>query len=117
MSHDSRFHLDRDGHSITVCVGRARDPVEVLVDGKVVATCQKRRHGVTALTAELPGDAPRPCTLRVEWAAAADGGPVCHLETEGGRTLVPRVAPTPPPGLAPSLPRGPFQRLRRPLRR
>ncbi|MFF8641458.1 hypothetical protein [Streptomyces sp. NPDC015345] len=119
MSHDSRFHLDRAGHSITVCVGGARDPVEVLVDGKVVATCQKRRRGVTVLTAETPDDEPRPFTLRVDWSAATDGGPAVLLEAEDGRTLIPRVSPTPsrtpPRGASPT--RGPLQRLLRLARR
>ncbi|MBM7173726.1 hypothetical protein JQK87_36185 [Streptomyces sp. G44] len=117
MSHDFRFHLDRGGHSITVCVGGARDPVEVLVDGKVVATCQRRRRGVTVLTAELPGDAPRPVTLRIDWAAATDGGPAVLLEAEDGRALVPRVSPTPVPGRDRASKRGSLQRLLRFTRR
>ncbi|MFG2026300.1 hypothetical protein [Streptomyces sp. NPDC048825] len=38
MARRHRFHLDRDGHSVTVQTGEASAAVELLVDDKVVAS-------------------------------------------------------------------------------
>ncbi|MEU7281768.1 hypothetical protein AB0A69_23775 [Streptomyces sp. NPDC045431] len=103
--HRHRFHLDQEGHSITVLLGRAAHDVEVLVDGKVVAVRHERgRRGVRELAAELPGeppgDPPRPFTVLVE---DVDGTPLCVMVRDGIRYLMPRVPllPEAPPYGAP----------------
>ncbi|MFV0131343.1 hypothetical protein ACLGI4_27150 [Streptomyces sp. HMX112] len=114
MARGHRFHLDQDGHSVSVELTGPSGPVEVLVDGKVVALCPGRRRGVAVLAAELPGDPPRPITVRVEDLGEV---PFCVLETSGERYLMPRVPLVPhggPPGRA--APR-PLRRLRAWLRR
>ncbi|MEV7511244.1 hypothetical protein ACIPRL_06195 [Streptomyces sp. NPDC090085] len=90
MADHSRFHLDRDGHSVTVRLDGASRPAEVLVDGRVVARGRLSRAGTTVLDAELPGDPP--CPLRVTLAGA--GGEFrCEMEAGGVRHPVPRVPP------------------------
>ncbi|GAA2728320.1 hypothetical protein [Streptomyces nogalater] len=121
MTRDHRFHLDRDGHSVTVRTGTAREPTEVLVDGKVVAARTRRGHRerVMVLTAELPGDPPRPVAIRVDWRTGAGSGPVCLMEAEGTLTVVPRSspAPSPPRRTVRALARHPVRWLRRHLPR
>ncbi|MFI6106007.1 hypothetical protein [Streptomyces sp. NPDC051310] len=86
--HRHRFHLDQDGHSVTVLLGRTAHDVEVLVDGKVVAARHTHGRGVTELAAELPGDPPEPVTLLVE---DVDEVPLCVLVRGGARYLMPLV--------------------------
>ncbi|MGX1885929.1 hypothetical protein [Streptomyces sp. NPDC055287] len=116
MARGHRFHLDQDGHSITVQVGRPADGTELLVDGKVVAYQQGRVKGVTILTAELPEEPPRPFRIFLE---DMGGELFCAMEVSGSRFLMPQVAlwtpgDTTPPAKPP--PR-PLKRLRRLLRR
>ncbi|MCL3992674.1 hypothetical protein [Streptomyces lavenduligriseus] len=121
MTRDHRFHLDREGHSVTVRTGTAREPTEVLVDGKVVAARHRRGHRerVIQLTAELPGDPPRPVTVRVDWRTGAGSGPVCVMEAEGTCTVIPRASPGPsaPRPAVRVLARHPLRWLRRHLPR
>ncbi|WP_151484608.1 hypothetical protein [Streptomyces albicerus] len=96
--------------------------VELLVNGKVVASQEKRGKGVTVLAAELPGDPPQPFTVRIDQSKAAGDVPVCVMETGGTRTPVPYAplapvqAPSPTAGTpVPSL-RWLRRLVRRPLR-
>lgn len=89
MARSHRFHLDRDGHSVTVQAGTTSGDVELLVDGKVVAARRGRRKDVTVLSAELPGDPPQPFTVHVDRSKQAGVVPVCVMETNGSRVPVP----------------------------
>lgn len=115
MSRGHRFHLDQDGHSISVQVGRPFDGIEVLVDGKVVAYHRGRAKGSTVLTAELPEDPPRPFRVIVE---DMGGELFCAMEASGSRFLMPQVplwgTDQPPPRAGRSRP---VRRLRGRLRR
>ncbi|MFE9396324.1 hypothetical protein [Streptomyces flavidovirens] len=116
MARGHRFHLDQDGHSISVQVGRPSDGIEVLVDGKVVAYRRGRPKGVTVLTAELPEEPPRPLRIVVE---DMGGELFCAMEASGSRFLMPQVplwhpAQEPPPRAGRARP---LRRLRRLLRR
>ncbi|MGW7284598.1 hypothetical protein ACWGH4_03740 [Streptomyces sp. NPDC054847] len=91
MARGWRFHLDQDGHSVTVQLRRARGEVEVLVDGKVVAYRRTLGKDTTALTAELPGDPPRPFRILLAPVEGADGAPLCAMESAGMRYLMPLV--------------------------
>ncbi|GHA96669.1 hypothetical protein [Streptomyces chryseus] len=120
MAGGHRFHLDRDGHSITVQVGRPHEGIELLVDGKVVAYQRGRVKSVMILSAELPEDPPRPFRIFLE---DMGGELFCAMEVSGSRILMPQVplwqpgaprsAGPPPPARAPR----PLRRLRRLLRR
>ncbi|MGW0366726.1 hypothetical protein [Streptomyces sp. NPDC002990] len=82
MARTRRFHVDLEGHSVTVLLEWPGHEIEVLVDGKVVAYRRKpERHG-TVLHAELPTDPPQPLTILVE-----DMGhtPFCSLVTPDAR--------------------------------
>ncbi|MFC8916848.1 hypothetical protein ACGF5F_14940 [Streptomyces sp. NPDC047821] len=117
MALGHRFHVDQDGHSVTVQFLGASGRFEVLVDGKVVAYGSGRRAG-GAVTAELPGDPPRPVHVIVSHPGEMGGVPFCVLETGGMRYLMPQV-----PlggggeGQARPGPYRPVRRLRRSLRR
>ncbi|MGW2954278.1 hypothetical protein [Streptomyces eurythermus] len=120
MTGDHRLPLDREGYAVTVRTGTAREPAEVLVDGKVVAARPRRgrRERVFVPAAELPGDPPRPLTVRVGRRAGAGGGPGRLMETEGTHTVIPRAPPGPSPRtrhFGPS-PGGPGPRPPPPLR-
>lgn len=91
MAGGRRFHLDQDGHSVTVQVRHARGEVEVLVDGKVVAYRRRLGKDTTTLTAELPGDPPRPFRILLAPVEGADGAPLCAMERAGMRYLMPLV--------------------------
>ncbi|MEU0272605.1 hypothetical protein [Streptomyces sp. NPDC006307] len=120
--HRHRFHLDQEGHSITVLLGRAAHDVEVLVDGKVVAVRHEHGlggRGVRELAAELPGeqpgDPPRPFTVLVE---DVDGTPLCVMVRGGIRYLMPRVPLLPePPPYGPPGAAHPLRRMRGRVRR
>lgn len=91
MAAADRFHLDQDGHSITVQLGRTpSSEFEVLVDGKVVA--YHRGGGTTnTVTAELPGDPPQPLSITLSQAREMGDVPSCVLEIGGMRYLMPWV--------------------------
>ncbi|MEU6314699.1 hypothetical protein [Streptomyces sp. NPDC047014] len=112
MADHSRFHLDRDGHSVTVQLDGTARPAEVLVDGRVVARGPAPREGTTVLRAELPGDPPRPLRITL---ARRGGAFRCEMEAGGVRQALPRVPliPARPPGPRP----GPLRAARRLLRR
>ncbi|MFG2989657.1 hypothetical protein ACGFZK_10285 [Streptomyces sp. NPDC048257] len=85
-----RFHLDQDGHSITVVRGPGRGRTELLVDGKVVSSTRTERRAATELRGELPGGgAPRPFTVRVGRPDIPGGEPLCVMEIGGARYLMP----------------------------
>ncbi|MBT2540819.1 hypothetical protein J7E99_08910 [Streptomyces sp. ISL-44] len=86
-----RFHLDQNGHSISVLYEGPRRPVEVLVDGKTVAVGRAPRAARTVLTAELPGDPPQPFAIDLAYPDSADDSPMCALMESGTRYLMPDV--------------------------
>lgn len=82
MARTHRFHVDLEGHSVTVLLEWPGHEIEVLVDGKVVAYRGKpERHG-TVLHAELPTDPPQPLTILVE---DMGDSPFCSLVTPDAR--------------------------------
>lgn len=87
------FHIDQDGHSVTVRLAHPRGGVEVLVDGKVVAWRNTLGKDTTAIDAELPEDPPRTVRVFLAPVAGADGPPLCVLENAGTRYLMPLVPP------------------------
>ncbi|WP_185921644.1 hypothetical protein [Streptomyces sp. WAC06614] len=113
MGTGGRFHLDQDGHSITVRLVRAPGPVEVLVDGKVVAQGPAPHRGTTVLRAELPGEPLRPVILTL---AEVRGAYRCEMELGGVRYTLPHLPLTERSPAAPTAPH-PLRRLRRSLRR
>ncbi|MGW7056305.1 hypothetical protein [Streptomyces sp. NPDC054887] len=113
MARDHRFHLDRDGHSVTVQAGGPAEGTELLVDGKVVAYEQGRVKGVTILSAELPEEPPRPFRIFLE---DMGGELFCAMEVNGSRILMPQV-PLWPSGAQSSSRTSPAARPPRPLRR
>ncbi|MEV5145164.1 hypothetical protein [Streptomyces sp. NPDC052727] len=114
MGVGSRFHLDQDGHSVTVQPARASGPVEVLVDGKVVGRGTVPKAGTTVLRAEFPGDPPRPLIIRL---GEMGGVVLCEMEVDRARYLMPRVPllPERPPPWQP--PPHPFLHVAKSLRR
>lgn len=94
MATHHRYHLDQDGHSITVLYDVRRRRTEVLVDGKTVAAVRAPRKTATLLRAELPTDPPKPFLVRVGRDDTSGGVPLCALEVDGTRALVPSVALT-----------------------
>ena len=89
MTRSHRFHLDRDGHSVSVQTGTGSGDVELLVDGKVVAARRGHRRDVTVLAAELPGDPPQLFTVHVDRSKRAGDAPACVMETNGRRVPIP----------------------------
>ncbi|MBZ9643131.1 hypothetical protein [Streptomyces sp. PSKA30] len=87
MARSHRFHLDQGGHSVTL--ETASGHVELLVDGKVVGSQRRRSKGATVLAAELPGDPPQPFTVRVDRSKGAGNVPVCLMEADGAREVMP----------------------------
>ncbi len=90
-----RLHVDQDGHSITVLCGRPGQSVELLVDGKVVAAVRERRSGLTRLQGVVAGDPPKTFTVYLSRPAGPDGEPLCTLDIDGMRYLMPE-SPLPP---------------------
>ncbi|MEV4332805.1 hypothetical protein AB0K02_20060 [Streptomyces sp. NPDC049597] len=120
MAGGRRFHLDQDGHSVTVQLRGAHPEVEVLVDGKVVAQRTGPVKGTTALEAELPGDPPRPFRILIAPVEGPDGTPLCMMESAGARSpmpLVPLLSAGRPAQPGPSPTRLVRRRLRRLLHR
>ncbi|MEU7133396.1 hypothetical protein [Streptomyces sp. NPDC046261] len=86
-----RFHLDLAGHSVSVLVGPRTAPIEVLVDGKVVACGRAGRGaGVISLETELPGEPPQPVTVLVS-RPKRDDAVMCALQAGNDRYLMPEV--------------------------
>ncbi|AZM92713.1 MULTISPECIES: hypothetical protein [Streptomyces] len=117
-AHQHRFHLEQDGHSITVVWSARRRRAEVLVDGKVVAAARTRRTATTELRGETADGegAVHPFTIRLGRPDIPGDEPLCALETGHRLYLMPLVPltgdeawppePTPPP-------RGPRELLTR----
>ncbi|RST01858.1 hypothetical protein EF910_26335 [Streptomyces sp. WAC07149] len=107
--HQHRFHLEQDGHSITVVWSTRRGRAEVLVDGKVVAAARTRRTATTELRGETADGegAVHPFTVRLGRPDIPGDEPLCALETGHRLYLMPLVPltadeapppePTPPP--------------------
>ncbi|MEV6175730.1 hypothetical protein ACIHAR_07450 [Streptomyces sp. NPDC052016] len=114
MPAGSRFHLDHDGHSVTVQLSGVDGSIEVLVDGKVVSRGSASRAGKTVLDAELPGDPPRPLGITL-----GDTGGVflCVVEIGGARYVMPRVPLFPERPHTWRTPPHPSRRMHRTLRR
>ncbi|MFF5447688.1 hypothetical protein [Streptomyces sp. NPDC012888] len=93
-SRHHRYHLDQDGHSITVLHDPRRRRAEVWVDGRTVAAARAPRRGATVLEGEVPTVPPRRLVVRIAHPDAADDVPLCVLETGGDRYLMPHVALT-----------------------
>ncbi|MFJ6939599.1 hypothetical protein [Streptomyces sp. NPDC101132] len=110
----TRFHLDQDGHSVSVLLERAGGHVEVLVDGKVVRQGRAPKQGVTVLRAELPGQPPRPVAVTL---GNLGGDFLCELDVEGDRHPMPRVPLVAPGGARPTGRPHPLRLLRRSYRR
>ncbi|MGW5849101.1 hypothetical protein ACWFQ8_14310 [Streptomyces sp. NPDC055254] len=91
MGSRHRFHLDQDGHSITVLCGRPSQPVEVLVDGRVIACVRGHRTGTVTAGGVLAGERPRPFAVLLDHPDEAGEVPICVMETEGVRYLMPSV--------------------------
>ncbi|MFD3700447.1 hypothetical protein ACFWUZ_30710 [Streptomyces sp. NPDC058646] len=94
MAAHHRYHLDQDGHSITVLYDVRHRSAEVLVDGKTTASVRAPRTEATLLRGEIPTDPPKPFLIRVGHPDAPDDVPLCALETGGMRYLMPTVALT-----------------------
>ncbi|NWF25526.1 hypothetical protein HW130_04485 [Streptomyces sp. PKU-EA00015] len=116
MTGGRRFHLDQDGHSVTVQLRGARPEAEVLVDGKVVAYRRGQIKATTALEAELPGDPPRPFRVLIAPVEGPEETPLCMMESAGARYLMPLV-PLLGPGRPPQPGPSPTLLVRRRLRR
>lgn len=117
MTRAHRFHVDLEGHSVTVLIEWPGREIEVLVDGKVVAHQRKPARDGTVLHAELPTDPPQPLTILVE-----DMGdtPFCSLVTPDARYrrfLMPEVPLTTRRSGGPRTHRTPGRLVRHLLRR
>ncbi|MEU9146705.1 hypothetical protein [Streptomyces sp. NPDC048349] len=91
MAAHYRYHLDQDGHSITVLYDVGHRRAEVLVNGKTVACVRVPRSAATLLQGETPTDPPTPFLIRVGQPDGQGGVPLCALETQGMRYLMPSV--------------------------
>ncbi|MGW0395394.1 hypothetical protein ACWDYJ_31880 [Streptomyces sp. NPDC003042] len=106
MASRHRFHLDQNGHSISVLYGRPGQSVEVLVDGKAVAVGKAAAAGLTVMKAELPGDPPQPFTVHLGSPDDPGEAPLCTLVIDGARYLMPDI----PFGPSPAALAGPSRR-------
>ncbi|MDA5283446.1 MULTISPECIES: hypothetical protein [unclassified Streptomyces] len=96
MADRHRFHLDQDGHSITVVRDLRHRHAEVLVDGKTVSSGRTSRSEATVLRGEIAGAGrPQGFLVRLERPDVPGGEPLCVLEKDGMRYLMPSVALTP----------------------
>lgn len=84
-----RYHLDLDGHSITVLHDLRRHRAETWVDGKTVANARMARHEVTVMRGEIATDPPRPFLIRLGHPSDPGDAPLCALEAAGMRYLMP----------------------------
>lgn len=89
MTLTRRFHVDQDGHSVTVLLEPRAKDAEVLVDGKVVAFTRRPTKDGTILHAALPTDPPQPITIVVE---DRGGTPSCSMMTRYRRSTMPEVS-------------------------
>ncbi|MGW5848905.1 hypothetical protein ACWFQ8_13305 [Streptomyces sp. NPDC055254] len=92
MTNRHCFHLDQNGHSISVLCEGPRRPVEVLVDGRTVATARPQRVARTVLAAQMPGDPPEPFSIHLGPPGGPDDCPLCSFVTDDGMSyLMPDV--------------------------
>ncbi|SEB90665.1 hypothetical protein [Streptomyces sp. TLI_105] len=95
MAGHHRYHLDQDGQSITVLHDPRRRRAEVWVNGKTVAAARAPRHQATVLEGEIPALPPKRMVVRIGHPDDVDDVPLCVLETDGDRYLMPHIALTP----------------------
>lgn len=120
MTRAHRFHLDVQGHSVTVQTRHAMRETELLVDGKTVGyqrTQAGHRKPTVALAAELPGDPPQPFGVTLRVGDAPGLAATCDLDIAGRRYPMPEA---PLGGAEPTRLRvsaRPLRRMRRLLRR
>lgn len=88
MAGHHRYHIDQDGHSITVLYDVRVRRVEVLVDGKVVSVARTHRTGAL-LRGEIATDPPQPFVIRVGHPDEPGDVPLCVLESGDARYLMP----------------------------
>lgn len=94
MAAHHRYHLDQDGHSITVLHDLRRHRAEIWVDGKTVASVRAPRGAATVLRGEIATDPPKPFLVRLGHPEEGGDVPLCVLEMERMRYLMP-VVPLP----------------------
>ncbi|WP_225803668.1 hypothetical protein [Streptomyces sp. NK15101] len=95
MAGHHRYHLDQDGQSITVLHDPRRRRAEVWVNGKTIAVARTPPHQTTVLEGELPALPPKPVVVRIDPPYDEGDVPLCVLETDGDRYLMPHIALTP----------------------
>ncbi|MEU7057252.1 hypothetical protein [Streptomyces sp. NPDC046197] len=103
MARAHRFHVDLQGHSVTVQTPAGRE-TELLVDGKVVGhrrTAAGHRGTRVVLSAELPGDPPEPFTVVCD-AAGGKGGTGSYVLEVAGRTHAMPQTPVEHPAAGPA---------------
>ncbi|MEU4119139.1 hypothetical protein AB0F71_32180 [Kitasatospora sp. NPDC028055] len=86
------FHLDRDGHSVTVNVRSGWiTETELLVDGKECAFHRTHGHGGYPLTlsGQLAEEPPRPLAVRLDRTGRAEHPLACVLELAGAEHPMP----------------------------
>ncbi|MFD3539004.1 hypothetical protein ACFWUQ_05830 [Streptomyces sp. NPDC058662] len=101
MTNRHRFHLDQNGHSISVLCEGPRRAVAVLVDGRTVATARPQRAARTVLAAQLPGDPPEPFSIHLGPPAGPDDGLLCSFVTDDGMSYLMPDVPLAPGGGSP----------------
>lgn len=119
MARAHRFHLEVEGHSVTVQTRHAARETELLVDGKVVGyqrTPARHRPSATAFTAELPGDPPEPFAVTLHIRETAEDAPTCVLEIAGRSRPMPELPLARPGTLPPAAGRPALRSARRLLR-
>lgn len=120
MTHAHRFHLEVEGHSVTVQTRHAARETELLVDGKVVGY-QHAHAGhhetTTTLAAELPGDPPQPFRVTLRPGETPERAGDCVLEIAGRRHPVPELPLTRPDTTLSGTARPSWRPARRLLRR
>ncbi|MEW2416906.1 hypothetical protein AB0953_24695 [Streptomyces sp. NPDC046866] len=94
MAGRHRYHLDQDGHSITVLHDPRRRRAEVWINGKTVTVAETPRHRPTVMEAEIPTVPPKGVVVRIGHPDDPGDVPLCVLETGGDRYLMPHVALT-----------------------
>ncbi|MEU8463368.1 hypothetical protein [Streptomyces sp. NPDC029003] len=94
MAGRHRYHLDQDGHSLTVLYDVRGHRVEVLVDGRTVSTVPASPD-VLVLRGQIPADPPLPFLIRIGRPYDRDDVPPCVLERDGMRYLMPNAPLTP----------------------
>ncbi|MFJ6619210.1 hypothetical protein ACIQOW_16720 [Kitasatospora sp. NPDC091335] len=86
------FHLDQDGHSVTVNVRSGWiTETELLVDGKECAFHRVHGHGVYPLTlaAQVAEEPPEPLAVRLDRTGRTEHPLSCVLEMAGAERPMP----------------------------